>query len=327
MRTVGVVLPYWLDRPDGEAIDVAVEADRFGYPTLWIGEMVTFEAFALATAIGLRTRDIALKVGPLAAGVRSPVALALSLSSVAQLTGRRVDLALGAANPLIVHDWHGQLWAGPAPRMRETVRAVRSILKGERANFAGEHVHARGFRLRHPLPDSTVSVAAFGPRMTKVAAEEADEVVLNITTPGMVRRCRETVDAHARAAGVPPPRIAVWLVVALNPSQAAIQQVTSQLAVYLKAKGYAEMFTELGYGELVHQAVAGASHTTLAHGVPAELLARIAAIGTADQIAERIAKYHEAGADHVGLVPCTADDPGGRAVLGALAPLAREITE
>jgi alkanesulfonate monooxygenase SsuD/methylene tetrahydromethanopterin reductase-like flavin-dependent oxidoreductase (luciferase family) len=58
--------------------------------------MATFDAFALATAVGLRTPGLALKIGPLAVGVRSPVALALGLASVAALTGAHVDLALGA---------------------------------------------------------------------------------------------------------------------------------------------------------------------------------------------------------------------------------------
>ncbi|MEC3977010.1 LLM class F420-dependent oxidoreductase, partial [Amycolatopsis sp. H20-H5] len=200
-RELGVVTPFWLDRPDSEALDIAVAADRHGFATLWIGEMATFDAFALATAAGLRTSEIGLRVGPLAAGVRSPVGLALGLSSVAGLTGRRVDLALGGSSPAIVRGWHDRAWGSAAPRMRETVRAVRGILDGGRADFAGDHVRTRGFRLRHPLPSTSISVAAFGPAMTRVAAEEADEVVLNLVTPEHVARVREAVDAHALAAG------------------------------------------------------------------------------------------------------------------------------
>jgi len=93
---VGVVTPFWLDRPDTEAVDIAVTADRAGFGTMWIGEMATFDAFALATAVGAATEGIRLRIGPLAAGVRGPVAVALGLSSVATLTGREVDIALGA---------------------------------------------------------------------------------------------------------------------------------------------------------------------------------------------------------------------------------------
>jgi probable F420-dependent oxidoreductase len=257
MADLAVVLPYWLDRPDSEALAIAVEADRNGFGTLWIGEMATFDAFALATAIGLRTSAIALRIGPLAVGVRGPVALALGLSSVAGLTGRQVDLALGASSPAIVAGWHDRPWPHAAPRMRETVRALRAILNGERADVAGEHVRAKGFRLRNPVPSSSIAVAAYGPMMTEVAAQEADEVVLNLVTPEHVAVVRDIVDAHARAIGRPAPTIAVWLSAALDPGAAAIAQLAGQLSVYLKPPGYGEMFTELGHGELVARARAG----------------------------------------------------------------------
>jgi len=89
-----VALPFWLDRPDDEAMDVALAASDAGFDAVWIGEMATYDAFALATAIGLRAPGMTLKIGPLAVGVRTPVGLALGASSVASLTGRgiRIDV-------------------------------------------------------------------------------------------------------------------------------------------------------------------------------------------------------------------------------------------
>jgi uncharacterized membrane protein YhfC len=48
---LGVVMPFWLDRPDEEALEIAVAAEHAGIETVWIGELVSFDAFALATAI------------------------------------------------------------------------------------------------------------------------------------------------------------------------------------------------------------------------------------------------------------------------------------
>ena len=42
------------------------------------------------------------------------------------------------------------------------------------------------------------------------------------------------------------------------------------------------------------------------------------AVGSGAEIAARIAAYHEAGADHVAVVPSTAEDPAGRGLLEAL---------
>ena len=315
---LGVVMPYWLDRPDEEALEIALTADEAGVGTLWIGEMVSFDAFALATAIGLRTRA-RLRVGPLAVGVRSPVAIALGVSSVATLIGRPVDVALGASSPLIVTGWHDRPWDGPAGRIRETVQALRALLAGERIQFDGRQVRAHGFRLRRPQPDTSITVAAFGPAVTRVAARYGDEVVLNLVAPEHVAEVRRRIDEVAAEAGRTPPRLAVWVPAAVDPSQAAVAQLSGQLAVYLGAPGYGEMFARLGFGALVEQARSGARRGELASAIPAELLGQVGALGSEEEVLGRITAFHRAGADHVGVVPSTAEDPAGRRLLQALA--------
>jgi probable F420-dependent oxidoreductase len=320
-----VAAPFWLDRRDDEAIDIALEASRNGFATMWLGEMATFDAFALATAVGLRAPGLALKIGPIAVGVRSPVALALGLASVTTLTGAHADLALGASSPDIVSGWHDRPWDAIAPRARETVDAVRAILAGGRAAYCGEYVRTHGFRLRQPQHDAKISVAAFGPGMTRVAAECADEIVLNLVTPERVANVREIVDAQARSHRGSAPEIAVWVTVALDPGAATLAQMAAQTAVYLRPPGYGEMFSELGFGSLVDRARAGTRRSELAQEVTVELLAQVCALGSAGQIRERLASYRDAGATRIALVPATAEDPAGHRVLSALRPDAAEV--
>jgi probable F420-dependent oxidoreductase len=311
------VLPYWLDRPDEEALEIAAEVRRAGLDAIWIGELVTFDAIALATAIGEQSA-LRLKVGPLAVGVRSPPALALAVSSIARLTGREVELALGASSPLIVSGWHDRSWEHPAARMRETLEALRPIFAGERSWFEGEYVRAHGFRLRAPMPHVRICVAAFGPEMTKVAAELADEVVLNLVTPEHVAHARAALDAAAAAAGRTPPPLSVWVPIALNPGDGARAQLASQLTIYLAAPGYAEMFSRLGFADLVELARGGGKRSELAGDVPYELLRQVCAVGSPEEVAARVSAYHKAGAAIVGVVPSTAEDPGGRRGLAAV---------
>jgi probable F420-dependent oxidoreductase len=323
--TLQVVAPFWLDRPDEEALEIAGEAARNGFDTMWLGEMGTFDAFALATAVGLSTPGLALKLGPLAVGVRSPVALALGLTSVTALTGARAELALGASSPDIVAGWHDRPWESIAPRTRETVEAVRSILAGERSAYAGRHVRSHGFRLRQPQRDARISLAAFGPSMTRVAVACADEIVLNLVTPERVEQVKDLVDAAPRSTDRPPPEIAVWVAVALDPGAAALAQMAAQTAVYLRPPGYGEMFTELGFGSLVERARAGARRAELAGEVTIELLRQVCAVGSVDQVLARLASYRAAGATRIGIVPSTAEDRAGRRVLSALGSGASEV--
>jgi probable F420-dependent oxidoreductase len=317
-RQVEAALPFWLDRPDDEALDIARETQGAGLGTLWIGEMATFDAIALATAVGHRAPGLRLKIGPLAIGVRSPVSIALGVSSVAALTGSHVDVALGASSPTIVSGWHDREWAHSAPRMRETIGSLRAILAGNPADSDGRHVRTHGFRLRRPQPDMRISVAAFGPAMTRVAARHADEVVLNLVPPDHIRAVRATVDAEAAAAGRTPPRLAVWVAAALEPGGEALAQLASQLAIYLAPPGYGEMFSRLGFSKLVRRAREGTRRSELAQEIPLELLKHVCALGSGEDLVARVSDYHEAGADVVGVVPSTAEDPGGRGVLAAV---------
>jgi probable F420-dependent oxidoreductase len=316
---IEVALPFWLDRPEEEALEIALETQRSGIEALWIGEMATFDAFALGTAVGDRAPGLRLKLGPLAIGVRSPVAIALGVSSVATLTGNEVGVALGASSPEIVSGWHDRDWKHGATRMRETVECLRRIFAGDAEGYEGRYVRSRGFRLRRPRPDTSLTVAAFGPSMTRVAAQHSDEVVLNLVTPERVRAVRDAIDAHAAAGGRSSPRLAVWVPVALDPGEAALAQLSRQLTVYLAPPGYGEMFSELGFAELVRQARDGTRRSELVRHVTPELLGHVCALGSQERIADRIRAYHAAGADTVAVVPSTAEDPGGRAVLGVCA--------
>jgi len=316
---LAVTVPFWLDRPDDEALDVALAARDADFDTLWMGEMATYDAFALATAVGLRVPGLRLKIGPLALGVRSPVTLALGASSVATLTGSDVDIALGASSPAIVAGWHDRPWAQHAQRMRETIECLRSILVGTRTDYTGRHVHSHGFRLRNSIPDSRIAVGAYGPLMSRAAARYADEVVLNLVPPARVADLRASVDAEAAAVGRTPPRLTVWVPAALNPGDAAHGQLAAQLAVYLATPGYGEMFSELGFPDLVRRAREGTRRSELATAIPVELLDQVCAMGSPDRIAERLQAYHRAGADSVAIVPATVGDPGGHATLRAAA--------
>jgi probable F420-dependent oxidoreductase len=197
---------------------------------------------------------------------------------------------------------------------------VRSILAGERAAYCGKHVRTHGFRLKQPQPDAKISLAAFGPAMTRVAALAADEIVLNLVTPERVAQVRAIVDAQARSREQPPPEIAVWVTVALDPGTATLAQMAAQIAVYLRPPGYGEMFTQLGFGSLVDRARAGARRSDLAKEITIELLDQVCAVGSRYQVVARLASYRAAGATRIGIVPATAEDPAGQRVLGAVAP-------
>jgi probable F420-dependent oxidoreductase len=205
--------------------------------------------------------------------------------------------------------------------MHETVTVLRALLAGERGDFDGARVRTHGFRLQRPMPQTTITVAAFGPAMTRVAARVADTVVLNLVTPAHVAAVRALVDAEATRVGRRAPRLAVWVPLALDPGTATLRQLAAQIALYLRPPGYGEMFAAMGFETLVQEARSGRPRHELAAEIPRTLLDCVGAIGSRSEITARIAAYHTAGADDVALVPATAEDAGGRSGLAAVRSL------
>ncbi len=94
-----MLLGLWQDRPPAEVLHTAQVADELGYGEIWIGEMATFDAFALGAVVAERTARATLTVGPLAVAVRDPVMIAMGVGSLTELTGRAVNVALGPSSP------------------------------------------------------------------------------------------------------------------------------------------------------------------------------------------------------------------------------------
>jgi probable F420-dependent oxidoreductase len=299
-----------------EAMDVALMAEQLGFAELWIGEMATFDAFALGAAIAVRTEAIHLTIGPLAAAVRDPVALALGVASVASLGGRPAGVAIGASTPVVVERWHGREWDRPVAQLRETVAALRPLLAGEKGPGR--------FRLRTDPPQSLVTVAAFGAGSVRLAAAMADRMVVNLVTPAQAGVLRDGLAKAAAEAGRPVPGLAAWVVAAVDPTAATLDQLRMALVPYLGAPGYGEMLTAAGFGDLVARARAGTHPRELFDAVPVAIVEAVGAVGDAATVQARLDAFRSAGVDDVAVVPATAGDPAGARTLRALRDTARE---
>jgi probable F420-dependent oxidoreductase len=295
-----VVLGEWLDAPIDADLAVAIEADRLGYEQVWIGEAAKLDAPTMASTIVARTTRIEPVLGPLAVTVRSPVQIALAAATVSA-TGRRTHIALGTSSDVVAR-WHGRTRAGAATLLEQGVRDVRILIDGGRVN---------GFRLREPLPEATLTVAAFGPRAAAAAAS-ADRMVLNMVTT-----------ATATRLAALHPNTAVWLAAAVDPTDPERQWLSNGYVGYLPAPGYGEMFAEAGFGDLVEFARSRPHPKELAARIPDDLVESVALIGDETTVRRRIDEYGAAGITEIGVVVPSLDRPSGRRTLEALRPVDR----
>lgn len=337
---LSVSLGLWQDRPPGEALTTAAAADRLGYRELWIGEMATYDAFALAVAVSARTARIPLVLGPFAVTVRDPAMIAAGAASVADLTGRPVAVALGTSSTVVVEEWHGRSRARAARALAESAEAVRVLLAGGRADVDGEVVRSRGYRLRLPAVPGPLTIAAFGPAALRTAARHADRLVLNLVSPDTAADLVADLEKAAHAAGRPRPTVALWACAALGVDPGpGIEQLRRGLVSYLAAPGYSDMFERAGFGDVVAYARTRPHPRDLLAAIPREIVDVVAVTGSAAVTgavtgsvpgtgtsaggsaaapAARMAAYAAAGVDELVLVPASTDaDPGGAATLAA----------
>lgn len=309
------------DRPPREALSMSAAADRLGYGEVWLGEGPTWDAFTLATAVGLETERIGITVGPLPVSLRDPVTIVRGAASAATLTGRTVGVALGTSSVRVVEGLHGRSRARATSVLDETARTVRTLFDGRQPWPGAGSAHSFGRRLG--APGGQLTVAAFGDRAIGIAAERGDRMLLDLVSPEQVRALRDKLDAAARGLGRFRPALAAWLPAAVEPDSASHQQLMRSIVGYLTVPGYSEMFVAAGLGSAVQLAREGAGPSALVDALPDDAPAIVGLVGDVADIRERIRTYAAAGLDEVALVPATAGDPAGERTLTALADLAQ----
>ena len=236
-------------------------------------------------------------IGPLPVTVRSPAQIALAVGD------GRVDGAQDARRARHVERRRRAMApsprAGAAAALATAVAEVRALLAGDRVD---------GFRLRQPPRGATVTVAAFGPRAVEIAAS-ADRMVLNMVTVAAAERLAAQ---HANTA--------VWLAAAVDPTAEERAWMALGYVAYLGAAGYAEMFEEAGFGELVAFARTRPHPKELAAAAPRRPPRRRRAgrHGGGGAAAHRGLRRGGSAGDRLVVPPL--DLPSGRRTLEALAP-------
>ena len=319
---LGVSLGLWQDRAPAEVVRTAQVADELGYGEIWIGEMATFDAFALGAVVAERTARAALTIGPLAVAVRDPVMIAMGVGSLTELTGRTVNVALGPPARWWSSSGTGGASNGPRPRWPSRPARCGRCWPGARPSWTGRSSGRAGSGCGPRRPGSTVTVAAFGAGAVKVAARHADRMVINLVTPKSAARLVQMLHDECRAAGRPVPPVAAWVAAVVDPSPPGVEQLRRGLVAYMSAPGYGEMFAEAGFADVVGFARTGPHPRDLLAAIPAELVACVSLLGDEQAVRARLAEYADAGVDEIALVPGSSDaDPAGVGTLTALAGL------
>jgi len=300
--------------------DLVAEMAGLGYTDLWTGEADGHDAFTPLVLASQWAPELRLGTAIVPAFTRGPLVIAQSAAALAQASGGRLVLGLGASSDVIVERWNGIPFDRPRARVRDTVRVVKALLAGEKVTGEYESFTLSGARLAEPPGpgmDVPVMVAALRPGMLRLAGREADGAILNWLSAGDVR----TVAPYVRESDPAKEIVARIFVCPTADAEKARAAGRRMITAYLNVPVYAAFHRWLGRGgalEPMWKAWEAGDRAGALAAVPDAVVDDLLIHGPPDACRERIEAYREAGVTTPVLMLIAPDDTA--AALRALAP-------
>lgn len=312
MTGIGVTLPL----PGIELAEHRTVVDALtaaGLDEIWTGEVDGVDG---VTQLGLYrgwSPSISVGVGILNVYTRTAPLLAMTAASLGEIAPGASWLGLGSGSDVIVERWNGVPFTRPFDHVRDALRFTRAALAGE-PTPATQTLAPGAFKLsRRPASPPKLALAALGPRMQRLAAEEADGVILNFVGAGDLNTIATTAaDAAATRVLEEPCRRIVRLFVVPGDDAAAEVAARRHIAGYLTVDVYARFQRWLGRAtalEPLWQAWSDGDRKAAVAAIPDAVVDELVLTGSPDRVAEGIDRYRAAGADSITLLPLA---PHGR---------------
>ena len=257
----------------------ARRVEELGYGTLWVPETVGREPFTLLGLLAAETSRLVLGTSIVGIWGHDAQTTRMASLTLSEATGGRFVLGLGVRHPHLAEKLRGHRFDRPLTRMREFLAAYRAaVIRGPALEGAGE---------------PPVLLAALRPRMTELAATDADGAFPYLVTAEHVADMRRILDA-----AVPGERrlLAVTLPVVLGAGSSGPAAARAYLKPYLRTPTYQAAWALQGF-EPADWEPPGSDR----------LVDAMVALGDVARLRERIDVLLASGADHVALIPLAPD--------------------
>lgn len=248
-----------------ESRDLSAWAERAGFDGVWATES-TNDPFLQSFAAIMPTERVDVGTAIVVAFARTPMTVAYPAWDLAGVSNGRFRLGLGSQVRAHVEKRFSMPWSNPVERMRDFVLALRAIFHSwrtdERLSYSGEfYTH----KLMSPVftPgkhdfDIPISIAAVGPRMTKLVGEVCDGMIVHgfTTVPYFDKLTRPTVDEGLQAAGRDRSELEMFLplFMIMGDTDEQLEDMTrktrEQIAFYGSTPQYRPVLEAVGAGDL-----------------------------------------------------------------------------
>jgi probable F420-dependent oxidoreductase len=308
-----------------DSLDLARSAADWGYRAVWASEVDGPDCFTLLGALAATT-DYDLGVAVVPVQTRTVFVLGMTAVSLAQLSGGRFALGVGASSEVLVSRFGGQPFDRPLTHLREAVEALRPILRGERSSYDGRYVRVGGYKMATPPPTPVpLYMGSLNPRSLRMAGELADGLCINQIAPKHVPRMLDEVRAGAKEAGreLPAdfPVVARLFCLVTDDAAMARQVVKMVFAPYVATSVYNRFYRWMGYeeeAEGIAKAAAAKDREGMAKAMGDRIPEDLFVVGTADEVVARIREYTDAGVTVPVIAPMAPTADAAAATLRAI---------
>ena len=310
-------------------------ADSVGYDGVWSTEVGRDPFLPLLLAAQQSTR-LQLGTAVAVAFARNPMITATVANDLHAFSSGRFILGLGSQIEAHIVRRFSMPWSAPADRMREFIMALQAIWRSwqndERLDFRGDfYQHTLMTPMFRPEPNPwgppPVLLAAVGPKMTQVAAEVADGLVLHgFTTERYLREVTvPLIEAGLSASGRDRTQFTTsypgLLATGANEQSFghAVDEVRKQLAFYGATPAYRAVLDLHGWGDLhteLHRLSKSGDWAAMTHLVDDDVLNTFAVVGEPQQIGAEILRRFDGAVDRFTLyTPYVLDEGARRSII------------
>lgn len=292
-------------RSAADAVALARLAEEEGLSEVWVSEdYLERGAFAVAGAMAAATSHVRVGLGVINPWTRHVALAAMEAHALDEIAGGRSILGLGASNAAWMTGRLGIPFERPIAFLGEYSRALRTLLTGERltTTLNGQHIDA----VLDATPSRSIPMVwgVKGPRALRLAAQEADGVMLSVlSSPGYVRW---VIGEYA------PSSVTAYASFSVNADgSVARERLRAHTAQFLGMHGASAITQHAG----LDQNLAAEWRRRLLAGSPAAELvddATVSAVtisGTPDEAAASLIAYRDAGVDSLIVIDDGSADP------------------
>ena len=311
-KRIAVTLPMGPLIEDSIALVKWAEAN--GIDDVWFSDAMAPDSLTMVAVIAPYTRRMRVGVAVTPVYTRSPAVLAATANVLAQLLPGRFVLGLGSSSQAIMERFNGIALDKPLTRVKETAIIVRSMLAGEKSDFALTTLRSRGYR-QEPLPaPPPIYLAALRPKMIEMAAEVGDGVVFNLWPKQALPSMMAHVEAGAKRAGKHVEDVEIVnrsFVMVTDDIDAGRNQFRAYYAPYYANPVYNNFLKWAGYKDEAEGVLAGwaaRDRELSTSSITDEIIDAVAIIGSAEEVRRRVRQQTDAGIDTtivspIGVVP------------------------